>query len=156
MCFSTCLFVVLLKTTMSRFWRFDDFMALAPEVNKINPRSLDLLNFWPWLQKSTKSTPEALIQWLSGLGSRSRQNVCLKSRFDDFDDFLALAPEIDKISTRSLAKFNNYIALALKSTKVGNSIVNWKISYIVSYLFNSVVPKNVSCIVNYLVGYIVN
>jgi hypothetical protein len=82
---------------------FDDFIALAPEVNKINPGSSDLLKFWPWLQKSTKSAPEALIPWLSGLGSRSRQHDSQKFRFDDFDDFLALAPEIDKISTRSLA-----------------------------------------------------
>ena len=36
-------------------------LALAPEVNKISPRSFDLLTFWPWLQKSTKSVPEALI-----------------------------------------------------------------------------------------------
>ena len=32
--------------------------ALVPEVDKTNPRKLDLMIFWPWLQKSTK-------QWFS-------------------------------------------------------------------------------------------
>ena len=65
----------------------------------ISPRSLDLVTLWPWPQKSTKSIPEVSIQWLSGLGSGSRQNYTQKPRFDSF---LALAPEIDKINTRSL------------------------------------------------------
>ena len=41
--------------------RFNDFLALVPEVHKINHRSLDLMTFWPWLQKSTKSFPELSI-----------------------------------------------------------------------------------------------
>ena len=41
--------------------RFDDFLALAPEVDEINPRSLDLMSLWPWLQKSAKSLSEVLI-----------------------------------------------------------------------------------------------
>ena len=39
----------------------NDFLALAPEVNKSSARSLDLMTFWPWLQKSTKLIPEVPI-----------------------------------------------------------------------------------------------
>ena len=41
--------------------RFDDVLALAPEVDKINPRSPDLMTFWQWLQKSIKSSQEVSI-----------------------------------------------------------------------------------------------
>ena len=34
--------------------RFEDILALAPEVNEMMSRSFDLKTFWPWLQKSTK------------------------------------------------------------------------------------------------------
>ena len=54
-------------------------LTLAPEVGKINPRRLDFVTFWPWLQKSLKSISEVQIWWLSGLGSRSQQNQSLKS-----------------------------------------------------------------------------
>ena len=74
-------------------------MALAPEVDKINHRSLDLITFLDWLKRSTKSIPEVSIWWLAGLGYRSRQNPPQTSRFNDF---LALAPGVDKIITRSL------------------------------------------------------
>ena len=71
----------------------------APEVDKINPRSLDQMTLLPWLQRSTKSIPEVSIWRLSSLGSRSRQNLTQKSRFDDF---LVLAPEVDKTIPRSI------------------------------------------------------
>jgi hypothetical protein len=48
------------KKQIQKF-RFDDFLALAPEVDDINPRSLDLMSLWPWLQKSAKSVSEVLI-----------------------------------------------------------------------------------------------
>ena len=34
--------------------RFDDFPAMAPEVDKTSPRRLDLMIFEPWIQESTK------------------------------------------------------------------------------------------------------
>ena len=34
--------------------QFQYFLALAPEVDKMSSRSLDLSIFWLWLQKSTK------------------------------------------------------------------------------------------------------
>ena len=68
-------------------------MTLAPEVNKINLRSLGLTAFWPWLWKSTKSVPEVVIQWFRDLGPRSQQNQTQKSRINAF---LGLAPEVDK------------------------------------------------------------
>ena len=71
----------------------DLMMALVPDVAKINARSLDSMTFWPWLQKSTISFPEASIWWLYGLGFRSQQNQPQKFRFADF---LALAPGVDK------------------------------------------------------------
>ena len=78
---------------------FNDLLAWAPDVDKINRRSLDLMNLSLWLWESTKSVPELSIWWLSGVGSRSRQNRSQKSRFDEF---AILAPEVGKISSRSL------------------------------------------------------
>ena len=63
----------------SQKYRFDDFLALAPEVDKI--------------------IPEVVFWWLSGLGSRSQQNQSQKSWFNDF---LALASEVDKTKPRKL------------------------------------------------------
>ena len=73
--------------------RFDDFPAMAPEVDKTSPRKLDLMAFRPWLQKSTKPVPGNSIWWFSGHGSRSRQN---QSQDAWFDDFRELDPGINK------------------------------------------------------------
>ena len=56
---------------------FDDFPASDQEIDKTSPRRLDLMTFWPWLQKSRKPVPGGLIEWLSSCGSRSRQNDSL-------------------------------------------------------------------------------
>ena len=55
------------RQNQSQEARFDDFLALALEVDKTIPRRLDLMTFWPWLRKETKPTPEDSIWWLSGL-----------------------------------------------------------------------------------------
>ena len=52
---------VLIKQHESQETRFDDFVALAQEVEKTNLRRLDLMTFWPWLKKSTKLVPERWI-----------------------------------------------------------------------------------------------
>ena len=48
---------VLIRRNESQEARFDDFLALAPEVEKTNPRKLDFMTFWPWIKKSTKLVP---------------------------------------------------------------------------------------------------
>ena len=40
---------------------FDDFLTLAPEIDKTIPRRFDLVTFWPWLRKETKPTTEGSI-----------------------------------------------------------------------------------------------
>ena len=75
--------------------RFDTFLTLATEIEKINPRSPDSMTFQPWLKKSTKPVPGGSIWWHSSLGSRHRENQSKEARFDDF---LAWAPEADKTS----------------------------------------------------------
>ena len=45
----------------SQHVRIDDFLVSAPEVDKTNPRTLDLMTFWPWPQKSTKPFPGSSI-----------------------------------------------------------------------------------------------
>ena len=80
-----------IRQNESQETRFNDFSALAQEVNKTNPKRLDLMIFWPWLQMSTKPVPGGSIWWLSGHGSRSRQNQSQEARFDEF---LATAPEV--------------------------------------------------------------
>ena len=57
------------------------------------------MTFQHWLKKSTKPIPRGSIWWLSGHGSRSRQNQSQEARFDDFP---AMAPEVDKTSPRKL------------------------------------------------------
>ena len=79
--------------------RFDAFLALAPEIDKTSPTRRDLMTFQHWLKKSTKPIPRGSIWWLSGHGSRSRQNQSQEARFDDFP---AMAPEVDKTSPRKL------------------------------------------------------
>ena len=79
--------------------RFNAFLALAPEIDKTSPRKLDLMTFQHWLKKSTKPIPRGSIWWLSGHGSRSRQNQSQEARFDDFP---AMAPEVDRTSPRRL------------------------------------------------------
>ena len=37
--------------------RFDDLMALTPEVEKTNPRRFDLMAFWHNFKKSQKPVP---------------------------------------------------------------------------------------------------
>ena len=69
---------------------------LGSEVDKMNPRSPASMSFWHWPKKSTKLIPEVPIEWLSGIDRRSRHNQSHKSRFDDF---LASAPEVDKITS---------------------------------------------------------
>ena len=49
------------RRNQSQHVRINDFLASAPEVDKTNPRSLDLMTFWPWLQKSTKPFPGGSI-----------------------------------------------------------------------------------------------
>ena len=61
--------------------RFQHFLALAPEVDKVGPRKSDFSIFWPWFQKSTKWVPGDPILAFSGLGSRSRQNGSQEVRF---------------------------------------------------------------------------
>ena len=73
---------------------FHDFLALAPEVNKITTWNSDFMTFWPWLQKSIKSHPGTSIWRLSRPGSRSQQNHTLGHWFKDF---LVLVPEVNKI-----------------------------------------------------------
>ena len=101
--------------------RFADFLALTLAFDKISPKSLDLMTLrpwpqkstksipevstcwlsgWAWPQKSTKSVPDNLLSWFSGIGSGSRKNHSQKSRLNDFECSLALAPEIDKIIPR--------------------------------------------------------
>ena len=41
--------------------KFDDSLALTPEVNTISPRSPGLMTFHSWRQKSRKSVPEVPI-----------------------------------------------------------------------------------------------
>ena len=49
------------RHNQSQHVRINDFLASAPEVDKTNPRTLDLMTFWPWLQKSTKPFPRGSI-----------------------------------------------------------------------------------------------
>ena len=51
------------------------------------------------VMKSTKPIPRGSIWWLSGIGSRSRQNESQQARFDDCPD---LAQEVGKTSIRRL------------------------------------------------------
>ena len=44
--------------------RFENFLALAPEVDKISTRNHDVMAFWPWLRKPTKSVPGISISYL--------------------------------------------------------------------------------------------
>ena len=64
--------------------RFEDFLALAPEVYKVIARSIDLKTFRPWLQKSTKWLPGASIWRLSSFGSKSWQNDGQEHRLKTF------------------------------------------------------------------------
>ena len=88
-----------IKQNESQEIRFDDFLALAPEVEKTNPGRPDLMTFQHWLKKSTKPIPRCSIWWLSGVATRRRENQSQEARFDDFP---ALAPEVDKTSPRRL------------------------------------------------------
>ena len=90
---------VLIRRNESQETRFDDFLALAPEVEKTNPRKLDFMTFWPWIKKSTKLVPGESIWWLSGLGSRNRQNESQETRFNNFS---VLAQEVDKTNPKKL------------------------------------------------------
>ena len=78
---------------------FEHFLPMAPQVDKMSSRMIDLSHFCPWLQKSTKGAPELWIWALSYLGSRSIQNELQKYRFSHF---LAVATEVFKRSTRSI------------------------------------------------------
>ena len=49
------------QANQSQGTRFDDFLPLAPIIDKTNPRRLDLLTFLSWLQKSTKPIPGGSI-----------------------------------------------------------------------------------------------
>ena len=37
--------------------RFDDFLAMVPDVDETDPRMVDLMTFWPWVQMSTEAIP---------------------------------------------------------------------------------------------------
>ena len=68
-----------MRQNESQETRFNDFSALAQEVDKTNANRLDLMAFRPWLQKSTKPVPG--------------DSIC---------NFPAMAPEVDKTSPRKL------------------------------------------------------
>ena len=76
---------------------FKHFLALAPEDDKMSSRRLDLSILWPWLEKSSKYLPGDPIWAFSGFGSGSRQNEVQELRFKHF---IALAPEVVKMSSR--------------------------------------------------------
>ena len=84
--------------------RFEHFLSLAPEVDKMTFSRLDLNTFWPC--------------------SRSRQNDVQEARFEHF---LALASEVDKMTPRML-DLSTFWHLLQKSTKwrAGGSI--WSFS----------------------------
>ena len=67
--------------------------------DKTSPRKLDLMTFWPGLQKPRKQITGGWFNELSNFGSRNRQNQSQEARFDEF---LAMAPEVDKTSPRKL------------------------------------------------------
>ena len=157
--------------------RFDEFLDLAPEIDKVSPRKFDLILFWPWLQKSTKSVPwvsmwwlcsfgpridkintrnldlrtfwhwrqksaksipEVSMWWFSVLGCKSRQNQSQKSRFDDF---VALAPEVDKISPRGLVAIRWLrCRFSRKSIKSQQEVLIWWFSGLQK--FTNSVPEN--------------
>jgi hypothetical protein len=74
------------------------FLALPAEVDKINPRSLDVMSSCPRLQESAKSIPRG-FDLMMLYAAEVDQNQMQKSRFDDL---LALAPEVDKVSPSDL------------------------------------------------------
>ena len=78
---------------------FQNTTSLGSRSRQTNPRSLDLMVFWPWFWKATKSFPEVLTEGLSGLASRSRQNRSQKTRYDDslawLTQILGLEPSRD-------------------------------------------------------------
>ena len=48
------LYALALRFVDVQEYRFEDILALAPEVNEMMSRSIYLKTFWPWIQKSTK------------------------------------------------------------------------------------------------------
>ena len=139
--------------------RFDDFLVMAPNVDETDPRMLDLMIFWSWLQMSTKPIPGCLIWWLSGHGSICQRNRfrildlmifwprlqmstkpisgsrCRRNRSQGirFNDFLAMAPDVDgthprmldlmifwpwpQMSTKPIpgTRFNDFLAMLIKN-----------------------------------------
>ena len=79
--------------------RFNDFLAMAPDVDGTDPRMPDLMTFWPWLQMSTEPIPGCSIWWLSGYGSRCRRK---RSQDPWFNEFLAIAPNVNGTDPRML------------------------------------------------------
>lgn len=51
--------------------QFDDFLAWFPRITKINARNDDLMIFWLWDKKSTKSISEVSIRKFSSIAPRS-------------------------------------------------------------------------------------
>ena len=49
------------QQNQSQKFRFDDFLALGPEIDKIIRRTLDLMIVWPWLQKPTSSLVNHIV-----------------------------------------------------------------------------------------------
>ena len=66
-------------------------------IDKINPRSLDLMTLWSWLHKLLKPIPEVLIWWFIGPGVR-----CRHSQFGSLD-LMTFWPWFQK-STRSKSR----------------------------------------------------
>ena len=97
----------------SQVVRFQHFLALGPEVDKMRPRRSDFSIVWPWVQKSTKCVPGNPILAFSGLGSRSRQSG---SQEIGVQHFLALVPEVDKTGPRK-SEFSIFWPWVQKSTK---------------------------------------
>ena len=74
-----CRYRETIKQNESQENRFDAFLAVAPEIDRMSPRRFDLMTFQHWLKKSTKPIQDAR-----------------------FDDFVALAPDIEKTNPRKL------------------------------------------------------
>ena len=49
------------RHNQSQIVRINDFLASAAEVDKTDPKTLDLMTFWHRLQKSTKAFPRSSI-----------------------------------------------------------------------------------------------
>ena len=72
---------------------FDDFPALAQEVDETSPGKLDLMTSWPWLQTSRKPEVGALLSrpWATRLEPCALSHTCLIMFYLGFINLLGLA-----------------------------------------------------------------